>query len=358
MKLLLAAAVVSAACGPGIRDAQTPNATRDFATSFANASRVGDVAAVRKMMGPHVTIGGLWFSDPACQQEFAGTGEIAGGRLDELARCLTTVKLAVSPRKDALPDVAVLTYEPGLEIEARFVDQPSGPWLSWIGYEARQDQADALPTISPDTLESLRVAGTREPAVSGLEAESQGGHYAYAWVKTCIDAEGKVTGTHVREASSVRAARVLPAAIADWAFKPFVPAGQPMPVCSMVLLGSPLAAALDHARIPFAMHTPEGRIVVAPTSLHLRKGNKVLVPDDDTKSEMAAYSPARWIGTFALCVDEAGHVGDLLMTKSTRSAAYDAKILREVARWEYEPYIDDGKPVPVCTTITFIYSQK
>jgi hypothetical protein len=265
----------------------------------------------------------------------------------------------VSPRKDSLPDVAVLTYDPGLEIEARFIYRPDGPWLSWIGYEARQDLADALPTISPDTLESLRVAGVRAPVVTGLEADIQREQFAFAWVKTCIDAQGKVTSTHLRLASSARAARVFAAAIADWAFRPFTPAGQPLPVCSMVLLGSPLATALDHARIPVATRALDGRLVVAPTSLHLVKGTKQIVPDDDTKSEMARVREnSRWIGSFQLCVDEQGHAHDPLMTRSTGSAAYDAKIMRELARWEYEPYVDDGKPVAVCTAVTFIYSQR
>jgi hypothetical protein len=28
------------------------------------------------------------------------------------------------------------------------------------------------------------------------------------------------------------------------------------------------------------------------------------------------------------------------------------------AEWRYKPYNVNGKPVPVCTAVTFIYSQK
>jgi hypothetical protein len=307
------------------------------------------------MMGPHVTLGGLWFPDATCQQEFAGTGEIAGGRLDELARCLTTIKLMVSPRKDSLADVAVLTYDPGLEIEARFIDKASGPWLSWIGYEARKDAADALPTITPETLESLRATGQRDPAVPGIESEHT--KAVYAWVKTCIDAQGKVTGTHVREASSPRAARLFQAAIADWSFTPFAPAGQPLPVCSLVVLGKPLAVALEQARIPLATRLPDGKLMVATSSLQMTKGRKMLVPDDRTKMAIQRAAVSRLIGTFQLCVDETGKVGDVAMLRSTGAPSYDGEILREIAQWEYEPFVDDGKPVPVCTAVTFIYSQ-
>jgi hypothetical protein len=358
MKLLLAAAVLVVACGPGIKQAPHTSPTQDFATAFANASRTGDVATLRKMMGPYVTLGGLWFPDPTCQREFAGTGEIGGGRLDELARCLMTIKLTVSPRKDSLPDVAVLTYDPGFEIEARFIDKVDGPWLSWIGYEARRELVDALPTISPDALESLRTGGQREPAVAGLAAGPQQDDVPYAWVKMCIDAEGKVTGTHVREASSPAAARVFTAAIADWSFKPFAPAGQPLPVCAMVVIANPLAKALAHATVPLPTLTPEGRIVIGSANLHRTAGNKFVVPDDKTKTAIQKAGISRVSGTFQFCINGDGHVEDLAMLRSTGVPPYDGKILREISHWEYAPYIDEGKPVPVCTAVTFIYSQR
>jgi hypothetical protein len=353
MKLLLAATLV-AACGPGIKQAPETPPTQDFATKFATAARAADVATLRAMMGPHVTLGGLWFPDATCQQEFAGTGDIAGGRLDELARCLTSVKLMVSQRKDSLPDVSVLTYDPGLEIEARFIDTTTGPWLSWIGYESRKDLADALPTITPEALEGLRTAGLRDPAV----ATPDGDAHPHAWVKMCIDAEGKVTGAHVRQASSPAAARAFTAAIADWTFKPFVASGQPMPACAMVLLAKPLADALPEATLPLPTHMPGDRLVIAPTQLHRTAGNMTVTPDDKTRRQIQAAHIGRLIGTFQFCISEAGRIGDLTMLRSTGVPAYDGELLREISRWEYAPYIDEGKPVSVCTAVTFIYSQR
>ena len=186
----------------------------------------------------------MWFADPVCEAEFAAPGDVGGGRLDELARCLALAKVALSPRKDALPDVVVLTYPPGIELEARFADLASGRTLTWVGYVSRHDVADALPTISPDALESLRLAGQRETPNADLQPP------AYAWVKLCIDGEGTVTSTHVRQATSHKAARELVEATRDWKFKPFVPAGQPLPVCSVLVLGSPLAKLLETARRP------------------------------------------------------------------------------------------------------------
>jgi hypothetical protein len=355
MKLLWLAGLL-VACGPGIHQTPETFPTHGFATTFADASRSGDVATLRKMMGPEVTVGGLWFPDPTCQQEFAGGGEIGGGRLDELARCLTTVKLSVSSRKDSLVDVAVLTYEPGMEIEARFIDRPTGPWLSWIGYEARKDVGDALPTITPETLESLRTAGQRDPAIPGVTNEPTTA--IYAWVKTCIDGEGKVTGTHVREASTPAAARLFLAAIADWSFKPFAPAGQPLPVCSLVVLGKPFADVVKSAEIPMPTRMPDNKLMmISPHSLHRISGNRLVVPDDKTKTAIHNAGISRVVGTYQFCINEAGHIGDLAMLRSTGVPPYDAEILREISHWEYAPYVDEGKVIPVCTAVTFVYTQ-
>ena len=38
--------------------------------------------------------------------------------------------------------------------------------------------------------------------------------------------------------------------------------------------------------------------------------------------------------------------------------AVEERIESEMARWAYNPYVVNGKAVPVCTAVTFIYSQK
>lgn len=358
MKSALWVAVAVAACGPGLRTPpqKTPD---DFAAAFIAATQSGDVGAVRQMLGPSVTLGGLWFPDPICSREFVATGSVGGGRLDELARCLTTVKFEPASRKDPLPDAAILRYAPGIEVEAVFTERSEGPWLSWIGYEARRSAADALPTISPETLESLRTAGQRDPVVDGLDAEIQQAHYSKAWIKLCIDADGNVTGTHVREASSNRAARTFTAAIADWKFKPFAPGGHPLPVCSLVLLAKPLALALQHEDIPYPLsETSDAGLIVPISALHRIKGNKFIHPDDETKTAIERAHITRVVGTFQVCLDATGHVQDVRIIQPTGVPPYDARILEGVRQWEYEPYLDEGKAIPVCSAVKFIYSQR
>ena len=43
--------------------------------------------------------------------------------------------------------------------------------------------------------------------------------------------------------------------------------------------------------------------------------------------------------------------------KSTGAPAYDRKIERAIHRWKYSPFTIDGEPQPICSTVTFVYSQ-
>ena len=47
------------------------------------------------------------------------------------------------------------------------------------------------------------------------------------------------------------------------------------------------------------------------------------------------------------------------MLKSSGFPSYDAKIKNKMQNeWKYKPYAVNGRAVPVCTAVTFIYSQK
>ena len=64
-------------------------------------------------------------------------------------------------------------------------------------------------------------------------------------------------------------------------------------------------------------------------------------------------------GTFKLCLSADGNVAAVNQIKSTGFGQYDAKILSTIrTQWKYRPYVVNGKAVPVCTAVTFIYSQK
>ena len=86
-------------------------------------------------------------------------------------------------------------------------------------------------------------------------------------------------------------------------------------------------------------------------------GNKHIVPSDVTKTEIQRSGKDKVVGSFKICITLDGAVSSINMLKSTGFGAYDAKIQGEMRQWRYRPYMVNGKAVPVCTAVTFIYSQ-
>ena len=86
-------------------------------------------------------------------------------------------------------------------------------------------------------------------------------------------------------------------------------------------------------------------------------GEKLITPDDATKSAIHEARVSRIQGSFRFCLDETGKVESVLPMRSTGYADYDRKIIGAIRRWRYAPYKVDDQPVPVCSAVTFIYSQ-
>src|SRR5438874_1475224 len=63
--------------------------------------------------------------------------------------------------------------------------------------------------------------------------------------------------------------------------------------------------------------------------------------------------------SFKLCLDDTGAVVTVRGLKSTGYPAYDDKLRMTILdTWKYKPYLVNGQPVPVCTAVTFIYTQE
>jgi TonB family protein len=109
-----------------------------------------------------------------------------------------------------------------------------------------------------------------------------------------------------------------------------------------------------------AMKGGSGSQNVPPTLLegYRTRGSKLIVPDDDTKLAFQESGKDKLITSYKLCVDTTGAVDRVSMLKTSGYPAYDAKIMRAMKGWGYRPYLVNGKAVPVCTAVTFIYSQK
>jgi protein TonB len=100
---------------------------------------------------------------------------------------------------------------------------------------------------------------------------------------------------------------------------------------------------------------------VAPTMLEASRiaGEKNIIPDDVTKTEIQRSGKDKVVGSFKICLTVEGSVQNVTMLKSTGFSAYDSKIQGKMrGEWRYKPFNVNGKAVPVCTAVTFIYSQK
>ena len=100
---------------------------------------------------------------------------------------------------------------------------------------------------------------------------------------------------------------------------------------------------------------------VPPTLLEGSRvsGEPKISPDDVTKTEISRSGKDRVIGSFKLCLTATGSISNVTMLKSTGFGSYDSKIQNKMrSEWRYKPYMVNGKAVPVCTAVTFIYSQK
>lgn len=360
MRVVWLACVV--ACGAGMKPVEPRDAAGDL---------TGDVTEISKLLRDTVTNGGLWFDDAQCTAKFSAVGDIQRDQLPAFARCLAGLKLQRSARTDALGDVAVLSYAPGFEIEARIVNELDGPRLAWIGFAVRSSPAEP-PTITVEALEALRTSGERNGPIDAATASllqldpTPTSRAEYTWLKVCIDEMGAVTSTRVYETTSWAARNAFVAASSSWAFSPFLIMGQAVPVCAMVRPAYPPGEApkIEELPLPLRPSDRDGRdpVVFAPGTRLLEgkriKGSRTISPDDRTKTAIAKARVSRLVGKFRLCVAESGRVESVLPLRSTGFADYDRRLLGAMRQWAYSPYMIDDKAVPVCTSVTFIYTQR
>jgi len=326
-------------------------------------------ARMRALLGTSVAYGGLWFRGPDCQREFIAPRTIGPDQLDAFARCLVTLHLRPSARKDALPDVVVYTDGEGFEIEAEFVIRDR-PQIAWIGFSGRHGLRDALPTITPGALARLRIGGGLDPALSP-DAEAQlarargqtGLDYSAAWVKLCIDGQGAVTGAHVRAVTSPVAARAFADAARAWKLRPFVLDGRALPVCALLRLYDPDVDAPDGEpeELPWPMPADLHGVYISAKVLHRQSGNVFIGPPDRDKVGIATshyHETTALMAMFAFCIDDQGKVMVVRNLRPSGSRGWDEKILSAIRSWRYRPLMMDGVPHPACTTIKFIYTQR
>jgi hypothetical protein len=365
VKSVVAVAVL-VGCGPEHVD--TP---REVARDTLGGA-AGSAGDLETLFRASVVNGGLWFDDPTCTSKFAVPGEVEVADQPAFAKCLAGLHLQSSAREDALGDVTVMTYAPGIEVEARVVQELAGPHLAWIGYASHGPDDPMVPTITSAALESIRLTGDRNgPLDPQLAATlhldpTPTSHAQYTWIKICLDQTGAIVKTHAGETTSHEALVAFEGAAKAWTFKPFQMNGQPVPVCAMERLAYPPDQGPSVETLPLpppptkpGKHEP---LVFAAGAKAIEgkriSGNKLIRPDPQTSIAIKSsqrHRSSRVTGSFRVCLDETGHVESVLPLRSTGFANYDRELLAGMQQWIYSPYTVDGQPVPACTGVTFIY---
>jgi protein TonB len=127
------------------------------------------------------------------------------------------------------------------------------------------------------------------------------------------------------------------------------------------VVGGDLAGAVAAPPPPPPPPPPAPPQNVAPTALEASRisGEKNIVPDDVTKTEISRSGKDKLVGSYKLCITVDGNINTVSQLKSTGFPAYDSKIQNTIrGEWRYRPFMVNGKAAAVCTAVTFIYSQK
>ena len=359
-------------CGAGHapaceRLAKPEAADAAFTQGVLDAIARQDATVFAKRLLGRVQVTGLWFADRECARQFAGDFPLTADRQPAFLRCLATLDAHLAPPgKEA--DTAVLAYEPGLAIHLGIrggvVEQ------IWTG-APRIDDANAAP-IDPELLASHLVSGTfdvRPAPAAGAAGRSP--PVLLVDLNVCVNPSGRVDRAWIEQNTpwSEGYARTVQSAAAAWKFTPFVARGKPVRVCATVSFSDPPDIEQRQRRRLSAMRPPGHAGIggpplnVPPTSLDALRiaGDKAIVPDDPTKTAIsvkAGPQVVRLIGSFKLCVSSSGRIQSVTRLKTTGVPAYDQKLMRTMrSSWRYRPFMVDGVAAPVCTAVTFIYSQ-
>lgn len=352
---------VLAACGGA---STTGQRGRDDSQALAEDSLIQavgnkDAAAVQQLLRAPLDYRGLWFADAECAAQFPAAAQLGADRLPAFAKCLTDVPLFRSNRKHVLYGVSMFQYDPGVEVEVQFHLTGPRATVQRIGYTGQRGSA----TVTQATLEQHRSGGdptaTLAPEIAkAVEADikAEGAEFGYAWLELCVDETGAVRAVHPREASTPRIHDAFSAVVRTWKFTPFTLGEQATPVCAQVRLVHPADATVTAEVVPVPY--PLDSIVRVPNAVLKRiAGTDLVPPDDDDKLELQNAGGGTVVGAFTFCVDPAGKVTKVKLLEGTGFTNYDRKLEAALSGWAYRPFVRDGTPIEVCSSVVFVYQQ-
>jgi len=324
-----------------------------------------DAAAFARLVPPDAEISSLWFDAAPCAKQFSGRLAPTDANRPALLKCLSGLGLHAAPRglRLASPDLQEnqlsLVYEPGIALEIWIHDGGVARIGTAMAYAADPEAAP----ITADALEAHRVSGTAtvEPEPAVREALARSAHdVAFVQLLACVDRTGALESLRIvrRSREYDDYVRAVMTAATTWKFKPFQVHGSAVRACAVDLIAYPAdrRVQLFHRPAPPPPPPPQNVPLHVLDATRV-SGERTIVPDDATKSEIYKRHKGKVIGSFKLCITETGDVASVVTLSSTGFEAYDAKIVNGIRRWKYTPFRIDGKATSVCSVVTFIYRQ-
>lgn len=97
--------------------------------------------------------------------------------------------------------------------------------------------------------------------------------------------------------------------------------------------------------------------IVKPSDLAQARisGETQVHPSEVDKMEILRAGNRGTSAMFLVCVDDRGAVSSVKLQRSSGFSDYDASLTAAIRGWRYRPYMQDGTPQPICSTVTFDY---
>ena len=254
------------------------------------------------------------------------------------------------------------------------------PVAATIGPPALQPPAATAPVVTPiepprppppPAAGSASLAATLPPPAAATSAKAGPPTKHTAATTTTTTAATK-------KASVAKVAEAAPSAPATTVkVDPPPPAPSPSPTLAPPATpGAPLAqgsgaittpaatpptvvAALPPPPPPPAPPPPPQTVAQNVLDANRISGDKEIVPDDTTQTEIGRSNVDSVNGLFKVCLTPEGTISGVTALRSTGFPAYDNKIQNTIRRsWRYRPFLVAGKAAAVCTAVRFLYTQK
>jgi hypothetical protein len=114
---------------------------------------------------------------------------------------------------------------------------------------------------------------------------------------------------------------------------------------------------------PISVENPDEErapATVRPEALQAQRiaGQHRIPPSTGVRLALKKAQLSRLQASIVVCISRLGLIDDVWVIEGSRAPQWDLTLVETARTWRYRPMLVDEQPVPVCTTVTFIYNQR